>query len=81
MLYGICNISIAPLRAIAIDSSEMVSQVLFGETFEIIEQDKEWSKIRLTFDTYEGFIDNKQFTEITKELFLNILLTLDLYLL
>ena len=52
MLYGICNISIAPLRAIAIDSSEMVSQVLFGETFEIIEQDKEWSKIRLTFDTY-----------------------------
>jgi len=72
MLYGICNISIAPLRAIAIDSSEMVSQVLFGETFEIIEQDKEWSKIRLTFDTYEGFIDNKQFTEITKELFLKL---------
>ena len=72
MLYGICNLSIVPLREMPIDSSEMVSQVLFGETFEIIENGKEWSKIRLTFDNHEGFIDNKQFTEITKELLLKL---------
>ncbi|MDG2151980.1 MAG: hydrolase Nlp/P60, partial [Polaribacter sp.] len=39
MLYGICNLSSASLRASASDSSEMISQVLFGETFEIIEKD------------------------------------------
>ena len=50
MLYGICNLSTVPLRASTIDSSEMLSQVLFGETFEIIEEEKEWSKIRLSFD-------------------------------
>ena len=69
MLYGICNLSIVPLRATTSDTSEMVSQVLFGETFEIIEKEKEWSKIRLTFDNYEGFIDNNQYTNITENFF------------
>ena len=72
MLYGICNLSIAPLRAEESDRSEMTSQVLFGETFEVIEKQKEWSKIRLTFDSYEGFIDNKQFSEITEDLFFQL---------
>jgi hypothetical protein len=72
MLYGICNLSTAPLRALPIDSSEMVSQLLFGETFEVVESEKEWSKIRLTYDNYEGFIDNKQFTNITQRLFLEM---------
>ena len=72
MLYGICNLSIVPLRATASDRSEMVSQVLFGESFEIIESEKDWSKIRLTFDNYEGFIDNKQFTEITEDSYLKL---------
>jgi len=72
LLYGICNLSIVPLRAEESDRSEMISQVLFGEFFEIIEKHKNWSKIRLTFDKYEGFIDNKQFKEITEDLFLKL---------
>ncbi|KOY50485.1 C40 family peptidase [Polaribacter dokdonensis] len=63
-MYGICNLSIVPLRAEPKDQSEMISQVLFGEYFEIIEKDKNWSKIKLAFDNCEGFIDNKQFKEI-----------------
>ena len=63
-MYGICNLSIVPLRAEPQDQSEMISQVLFGEYFEIIEKDKNWSKIKLAFDNCEGFIDNKQFKEI-----------------
>lgn len=69
MLYGICNLSIVPLRAEESDLSEMTSQVLFGETFKIIEKQKEWSKICLTFDNYEGFIDNKQYVEITEDFY------------
>ncbi|SDX54219.1 SH3 domain-containing protein [Lutibacter oricola] len=67
MLYGICNLSIVPLRIEASDASEMVTQVLFGEQFKILNKQKKWSKIRLTFDNYEGWIDNKQFEEITEE--------------
>ena len=69
MTYGICNLSIVPIRETASDKSEMISQVLFGEYFEIIEEGKEWSKICLTFDNFEGFIDNKQFIKITEALY------------
>ncbi|WP_167342139.1 C40 family peptidase [Nonlabens sp. SY33080] len=67
MRYGICPISIAPLRAEASDKSELVSQVLYGEIFKIIEPRKSWSRIRLAHDKYEGWIDNKQLREIESE--------------
>ena len=69
MLYGICNLSIVSLRLEATHQSEMSSQVLFGEHFKVLEKRKDWSKIRLFSDGYEGFIDNKQYLEITEELF------------
>ena len=47
----------------------MVSQLLFGEHFTIIEKDKNWAKIKVAFDGYEGFIDNKQFTSISESEF------------
>jgi hypothetical protein len=67
MRYGICNLSIIPLRLEASDCSEMASQLLFGEHFKVLEKRKKWSKVRLQFDRYEGYIDNKQFLEITEE--------------
>jgi len=72
MHYGICNLSIVPLRIEPNDSSEMISQLLFGEHFKILEIRKKWSKIRVAFDNYEGWIDNKQFEEITEETHVNI---------
>ncbi|MEC3908614.1 C40 family peptidase [Tamlana sp. 2201CG12-4] len=67
MQYGICNLSIVPLRNEPSDTSELVSQVLYGEIFKILEQRKNWSRIRLAFDKYEGWVDNKQYVEITEE--------------
>ncbi|TYP98332.1 NlpC/P60 family protein [Tenacibaculum adriaticum] len=69
VLFGICNLSIVPMRLLASDASEMVNQVVFGEHFEVLEKDKKWSKIRLAFDSYEGFIDNKQYEEISREVY------------
>ncbi|MBB6680411.1 C40 family peptidase [Aequorivita sp. 609] len=71
MDYGICNLSIVPLRAEASDASEMVTQVLYGEHFKVLESRKKWSRIRLAFDKYEGWIDNKQFVNISEEDYLN----------
>src|SRR5690606_14923026 len=41
-------------------SSEMVSQILFGEVFIIIEKKGEWLFIETHYDNYRGWIDEKQ---------------------
>jgi len=67
MQYGICNLSIIPLRLEPKDTSELVSQILYGECFKVLELRKKWIRIRLGFDNYEGWIDNKQYLEIEKD--------------
>lgn len=66
-MFAICNLSTIPLRFEPSDRSEIVSQVLFGEHFEILEQHNQWSKIKLHYDDYEGWIDSKQYQIISKE--------------
>lgn len=66
-MFGICNLSIIPLRFEPNDRSEIVSQVLFGEHFEVVETAKQWTKIKLQFDNYEGWIDSKQYQSISEE--------------
>ena len=55
----IFNLSSYPLRKEAKHSAEMVSEILFGEHFEIIERHKDWLKIKLSHDGYEGWIEFK----------------------
>ena len=69
MKFGISELSIIPLRKEASNKSEMTNQILFGEHFQIIEHGKEWSKIRLSHDNYEGWVSNKQWTEISDDEF------------
>jgi hypothetical protein len=71
-MFGICNLAILPLRLEPNDRSEIVSQVLFGEHFKVLEQLKQWSKIKLQFDDYEGWVDTKQYQVISKEDYKNI---------
>ena len=59
-MFGICNLAIIPLRFEASDKSEIVSQLLFGEHFKVIEQSKQWYRIKMGYDGYEGWIDSKQ---------------------
>ncbi len=66
MIFGICNLAIVPLRLEPSDRSEMTSQVLFGEHFKVLEQTHKWSRIELAFDSYTGWIDNKQFRVISE---------------
>ena len=68
-MFAICHLAIVPLRFEPSDRSEMVSQVLFGETFTVIEKTEKWSKIQLSTDAYEGWIDNKQFLTISEYFF------------
>ena len=61
MEYGICNLAIIPLRAEASDKSEQVSQILFGEAFEILEWTERWVRVITESDKYEGWIGRLQF--------------------
>lgn len=65
-MFGICNLAIVPVRLEPNHRSEMVSQLLFGEHFEILETVKGWVKIKIHFDSYEGWIDEKQFQPIAE---------------
>lgn len=58
--YGICNIALIPLRAQPSHKSEMVSQLLFGDSFEILDQKQNWSLVKMTYDEYEGWVDSQQ---------------------
>ena len=69
MQYGICNLSIVPVRIEPANASEMVNQILFGEHFKILEERGKWSRIRIAFDSYEGWIDNRQFLKIEEDIY------------
>lgn len=68
-MKGICLLGIVPVRKEKSDPSEMVTQLLFGDTYEVLEfsEDKKWMKLRVLSDQYEGWIDPKQHTELSEE--------------
>ncbi len=70
MEYGILLNSVAPVRSEAREQSEMVSQLLFGETFSWEEPEKNnFYRITNQADGYSGWISKKMVTIITKEIF------------
>ncbi len=59
MSKGIANQSLVAVRREPSESSEMINQLLFGETFTIIENYKSWLRIINIHDSYEGWLDSK----------------------
>jgi gamma-D-glutamyl-L-lysine dipeptidyl-peptidase len=68
-MFGICNLSIVPCRAEPSDRSEMVTQLLFGEHFTVLAEEKSWVQILTAFDQYTAWIDRKQFLPVSEETF------------
>ena len=60
-MIGICILSNISVRQTPDSKSEIVSQLLFGETFSIIEENNSWTKIITDDDEYTGWISSKQF--------------------
>jgi len=70
MKFGVCHLSVVPCRFEPFDTSEMVTQLLFGETVKIYEEKKkDWRRARTAADDYECWIDIKQVTIISEEEF------------
>lgn len=64
MNYGISSLSLIPVRKEPSERSEMLTQVLYGEHFEIREQIVGWCYIKLAYDGYEGWVDGKMITPV-----------------
>jgi len=69
MDFGICNLSMVALRKEPSDKAEMINQLLFGELLVVIGFYKQWAKVRLVYDNYEGWIDQKQFRPLSESAF------------
>ena len=75
MRYGICKLSVVPMRKEASHESELVSELLFNDIYEVIDENDEWVKIRCMYDLYEGWvrklqhfeIDDKEYNEYLKK--------------
>ena len=65
MEFAACQVSIAPIRAHASDKSEMVSQLLFGETVEVQDAKDTWRFVVCSWDGYTGWVDVKQLVRLT----------------
>lgn len=66
MTYGICLLSIIPCRREPVGTSEMVTQLLFGETYQVDESREDWLLITTSADQYQCWISSKQFTRLSE---------------
>ncbi len=72
MKYGISELSIIPVRKKPAEKSEMLTQILFGEHFELLEETENWTKVKLAYDQYEGWVDAKMISRIESDLFASL---------
>lgn len=62
MKFGICLLSTIPVRREPSDKTEMITQLVFGDLVIVQESKQNWLSIRIVYDNYEGWVDEKQIT-------------------
>lgn len=63
--HAIALHSIIPMRAEASEASEMLTQMLFGETCTVLEELPRWKRVRSDLDGQEGWVDFKMITPMS----------------
>jgi hypothetical protein len=66
MENGICNFPLVACRKEANERSEMVTQLLYGESYIVLEDTGDWLRIKINRDDYEAWMDKKLHTEYTE---------------
>jgi gamma-D-glutamyl-L-lysine dipeptidyl-peptidase len=65
-MFGICHLSAVPCRKEPSDKGEMVTQLLFGDLVQVLEKKENWHLIRIEWDGYECWVDQKQYLPVSK---------------
>ena len=60
------NFSLVNLYKKPSDKSEIVTQMIFGESFSISKKTVKWLKIKIKEDGYNGYIKNKKIFKVFK---------------
>lgn len=60
MVFVVCMVAASPMRREATHRSEMVSQLLFGEQAEVLDQSGDFTRVRCSYDQYEGWCQTNQ---------------------
>jgi cell wall-associated NlpC family hydrolase len=65
MIRAICCVPVSPLRVEPSHRTEMVSQMIFGESCEILDQsNRDWTRVRIKYDAYEGWCQPSHLVEV-----------------
>lgn len=59
--------SAVPVRAEPSDKTELVTELLFGECYQVLLTQGSWMQVQLAADQYVGWIDVKQHTPVSPE--------------
>ena len=59
MPQSICTFGFIPVRTEPSESAQLETQMLFGESYDLLEQIPGWIRIKCHYDEYEGWIDEK----------------------
>lgn len=59
MSQSICTYGFIPLRTEPFEGAQLETQILFGESFDLLEHRKGWYRVKCHYDGYEGWIDDK----------------------
>lgn len=69
MSVGCCTLPLVPMRLEPSERSEMVSQMLFGELFEVLQEKNSWSRIRNFSDDYVGWCSSQMLQLLPTNIF------------
>ena len=47
--------------------SEIITQMIYGDSFSILNKTRKWLKVKIKEDGYKGYIKNKNFTDFLKQ--------------
>lgn len=66
-MFGICTLSAIPVRKEPHHESELVTELLFNDLYEVLEQSGDWLYIKMEYDGYEGWIRSLQHFDIQED--------------
>lgn len=72
MIPSICLVNSVAIRKEPSFESEMTSQLLFGETFQVLKQIKKWAYIRCDVDNFEGWLLKDQCSALSEKAYANL---------
>ncbi len=68
MQFAACVVSVAPIRKSPAHESEMINQLVFGETMELMDiTTANWWRIKSLHDQYEGWVSSIQVKELDEK--------------